>query len=769
MTHLVKQNSCRLILFSYSTTMPWWPPQVLIVGLCTLCFFVWPLEVCGGRQPSLPASPELLAPTPTHVFHTDPVPHSAAVPGPYTYSQNVQAVSPSLVLSSRVPKPAPSPLNPPPSPSVSSPVLFPTSAPTGFQDGPGLAPPPSNSTAPSPSPSGCCTVNMIARPGSKALDCECVYPIKIVFEMENASSAFTNLTSQFQHELASQLGLIDIQVQIQAFQFGNNFSLNMVVNIGPLVGLAFSPEKIESTNKTLSSRSVKFSSILFSNYTVVSVTAFLPSFPPTGSFVPMISPTSSPPSLDGNPAANAKLPSSGFRWRPWKTGVVAGAGTLFLILVCITWRIFRRKTNVKDPESSNKVSAVPNPPGTSSTRMVTTRVKSFPRPSNTRVFSYEELQEATKNFSLECFIGAGGFGKVYKGVLKDGTEVAIKKLTSGGNQGDKEFMVEVEMLSRLHHRHLVKLLGFYCSLEPLQQLLCYELIPNGSLESWLHGPLSLSRDPLDWNIRMKIALGAARGLAYLHEDSQPCVIHRDFKASNILLENNFSPKVADFGLARSAPDGQQDYVSTRVMGTFGYVAPEYAMTGHLLVKSDVYSFGVVMLELLSGRKPVDYSRPPGEENIVAWARPLIEKRNKLHELADPRMGGNYPPEDFARVAIIAGTCVAPEWSDRPTMGEVVQQLKAITGSHVYTFSRDADRSMSSEGEREGLVETPTSGAASNKTLATARHAHRSTVTTFGSDGSSSMFSSGPFSGLIGIENDPLTRTSIISEDLQEGR
>lgn len=193
------------------------------------------------------------------------------------------------------------------------------------------------------------------------------------------------------------------------------------------------------------------------------------------------------------------------------------------------------------------------------------------------------------------------------------------------------------------------------------------------------------------------------------------------------------------------------------------------MTGHLLVKSDVYSFGVVMLELLSGRKPVDYSRPPGEENIVAWARPLIERRNKLHELADPRMGGKFPLADFAHVATIAGSCVAPESSDRPTMSEVVQHLKLVTRTHEYPPGRDGERGMSSEGEREGPVDTPTSVTASNRSFATTRHAHRSTVTTFGSDGSSSMFSSGPFSGLVDIEIDPLTRTTVISEDLQEGR
>lgn len=758
--------------------MPWWSTHALIVGLCVLCFSVWPPEVCGGRQPSLSAvfapqrrllstllNPASTSPeSPLHVTYT--APSSRA----HTSKNSLQALSPASVLSSLALGPTSSPLNAPtPSPAFSPTVSAPTSAPPTFQDGPA---PYSNATAPSPSPSGCCTTNMIARPGSNVSDCECVYPIKVVFDMDNASSAFTNLTSQFQHELASQLGLTDIQVQIQAFQFGNNFSLNMVVNLGPLQGLAFSLPKIESINKSLTSHSVKFSSILFSNYTVVSVTAFLPPSPPIGSLGPSIAPVSPPPLQDGNPTADGSL-TSGIRWHRWLIGVVAGGCLLvLLILACITWRVFGRKKDVKDPEAPNKaaaVGAVLIPPEPSSTRMVITREKSFPRPSNIRDFSYEELQEATNDFSPQCFIGEGGFGKVYRGVLKDGTEVAIKKLTSGGNQGDKEFMVEVEMLSRLHHRHLVKLLGFYNSLEPLQQLLCYELIPNGSLESWLHGPLSLSRDPLDWSTRMKIALGAARGLAYLHEDCQPCVIHRDFKASNILLEHSFSPKVADFGLARSAPEGQQDYVSTRVMGTFGYVAPEYAMTGHLLVKSDVYSFGVVMLELLSGRKPVDYNRPPGEENIVAWARPLIEKRSKLHELADPRMGGKFPSADFAHVAAIAGTCVAPESSDRPTMGEVVQQLKSVTRTQDYASGRDVEKGISSEGEKEGPVDTPTSVTASNRSFATTRHAHRSTVTTFGSDGSSSMFSSGPFSGLVGIENDPLTRTTVISEDLQEGR
>ncbi|MBA0605060.1 hypothetical protein Godav_017674 [Gossypium davidsonii] len=297
------------------------------------------------------------------------------------------------------------------------------------------------------------------------------------------------------------------------------------------------------------------------------------------------------------------------------------------------------------------------------------------------------------------------------------------------------------MLSRLHHRNLVKLVGYCSSRDSSQNLLCYELVPNGNLESWLHGPLGVNC-PLDWDTRMKIALDAARGLAYLHEDSQPCVIHRDFKASNILLENNFHAKVADFGLAKQAPEGRTNYLSTRVMGTFGYVAPEYAMTGHLLVKSDVYSYGVVLLELLTGRKPVDMSQPSGQENLVTWARPILRDKDRLEELSDPGLGGKYPKEDFIRVCTIAAACVAPEASQRPTMGEVVQSLKMV--QHIAEY-------------QDSML-----------TVSNNRPNQRQSSTTFESDEMSSMFSSGPCSGLSAFDND-ISRTAVSSEDLHEGR
>uniref|UniRef100_A0A7N0TUD2 Protein kinase domain-containing protein n=1 Tax=Kalanchoe fedtschenkoi TaxID=63787 RepID=A0A7N0TUD2_KALFE len=291
-----------------------------------------------------------------------------------------------------------------------------------------------------------------------------------------------------------------------------------------------------------------------------------------------------------------------------------------------------------------------------------------------KTISFAELQRATNNFDVSKIVGEGGFGCVYSGVLEDGTHVAVKVLKRDDHHGDREFMAEVEILSRLHHRNLVKLIGI--CIEAQSRCLIYELVPNGSVQSHLHGQ-DKERSPIDWVTRLKIALGAARGLAYLHEDSSPRVIHRDFKSSNILLEHDFTPKVSDFGLARTGMEEENGYISTRVMGTFGYVAPEYAMTGHLLVKSDVYSYGVVLLELLTGRKPVDMSQPPGEENLVSWARPLLTSREGLELMLDKGLGPGISYDTVAKVAAIASLCVQPEVSQRPSIGEVVQALKLV--------------------------------------------------------------------------------------------
>ncbi|KAK7273197.1 hypothetical protein RIF29_14246 [Crotalaria pallida] len=289
-------------------------------------------------------------------------------------------------------------------------------------------------------------------------------------------------------------------------------------------------------------------------------------------------------------------------------------------------------------------------------------------------FTYEELVQATNGFSAQNMLGEGGFGCVYKGLLVDGREVAVKQLKIGGGQGEREFRAEVEIISRVHHRHLVSLVG-YCISEH-QRLLVYDFLANDTLHYHLHGK---NRPVMDWPTRVKIAAGAARGIAYLHEDCHPRIIHRDIKSSNILLDQNFEAQVSDFGLAKLALD-TNTHVSTRVMGTFGYMAPEYATSGKLTEKSDVYSFGVVLLELITGRKPVDTSQPIGDESLVEWARPLLTEvldNEDFEILVDPRLEKNYNRNEMFRMIEAAAACVRHSGVKRPKMSQVVRALDSL--------------------------------------------------------------------------------------------
>nr|XP_019709636.1 probable serine/threonine-protein kinase PBL21 isoform X2 [Elaeis guineensis] len=234
---------------------------------------------------------------------------------------------------------------------------------------------------------------------------------------------------------------------------------------------------------------------------------------------------------------------------------------------------------------------------------------------NAHSFTLRELAAATRNFKLSNLLGEGGFGRVFKGFLESGQVVAIKQLNQNGLQGSNEFLVEVLMLIMLHHPNLVSLYG-YCA-EGSERLLVYEYMPQGSLEDHLFD-LPPNKEPLDWNTRIKIAVGAAKGLTYLHDVVHPPVIYRDLKSANILLDNDFNPKLSDFGLAKLGPVGDRTHVSTRVMGTYGYCAPDYAMSGKLTVKCDVYSFGVVLLELITGRRAYDFSKKAGEQSLISW-------------------------------------------------------------------------------------------------------------------------------------------------------
>ncbi|KAL8224185.1 hypothetical protein R6Q57_019660 [Mikania cordata] len=230
------------------------------------------------------------------------------------------------------------------------------------------------------------------------------------------------------------------------------------------------------------------------------------------------------------------------------------------------------------------------------------------------------------------------------------------------------------MLSLLRHSNLVTLTG-YCA-DGDQRLLVYEYMPQGSLENHLFD-LEPDREPLDWHTRLKVAVGAARGLEYLHCKANPPVIYRDLKSSNILLDNDFKPKLSDFGLAKLGPVGDNTHVSTRVMGTYGYCAPEYAMSGKLTIKSDIYSFGVVLLELITGRKVIDMTMKPREQNLVSWSRPFLRDREKCVQLVDPLLHGRFSMRSMHHVIAITAMCLQEEANFRPLIGDIVVALEYL--------------------------------------------------------------------------------------------
>lgn len=314
-----------------------------------------------------------------------------------------------------------------------------------------------------------------------------------------------------------------------------------------------------------------------------------------------------------------------------------------------------------------------------------------PRTTNTsfaslRAFTFGDVKAATRGFRPDSILGEGGFGIVYRGYVDEhtlvpsrpgkGMTVAIKSLKLDGMQGHREWLAEVHFLGALHHPNVVKLIGF-CA-EDNHRLLVYEYMPRGSLENHLfrkgrHSPV------MAWATRMRIAVGAARGLAFLHS-AEGRVIYRDFKASNILLDSQYNVKLSDFGLAKDGPLGDDTHVSTRVMGTHGYAAPEYLATGHLSTRSDVYSFGVVLLELLTGLKTLDNNRPPGEEKLVDWAKPLLGDRMRVLDIVDGRLQGEFSRRAAYKVSLLALQCLEEVAKSRPLMQEIVDVLEPLAKS-----------------------------------------------------------------------------------------
>ncbi|CAH9087367.1 unnamed protein product [Cuscuta epithymum] len=372
-------------------------------------------------------------------------------------------------------------------------------------------------------------------------------------------------------------------------------------------------------------------------------------------------------------------------------------------------RIATNKTS-----NSSAVSSIGIPPNGRQSRKIDNIILA-PRSENEILFSptvksfqFNELKNATRNFRPDSLLGEGGFGYVFKGWIDEhtltavkpgfGMVVAVKRLKPEGFQGHKEWLTEVNYLGQLHHPNLVKLIG-YCY-QGDHRLLVYEFLPKGSLENHLfrRGP-----QPLDWATRIKVAIGAARGLAFLH-DAKEQVIYRDFKASNILLDVDFNAKLSDFGLAKAGPTGGRTHVSTQVVGTHGYAAPEYVATGRLSSKSDVYSFGVVLLELLSGRSAVDKTKVGVEQNLVDWAQPYLGDKRKVFRMMDTKLEGQYPLKAAYTAASLAMQCLSLEPKLRPTMSEVLAALEELQAPKASSRSSrpDAQRPSSHRTQKQPL-------------------------------------------------------------------
>ena len=372
-----------------------------------------------------------------------------------------------------------------------------------------------------------------------------------------------------------------------------------------------------------------------------------------------------------------------------------------LLLALWVWVYCKLEDKVLAGDKDVRVSEISLVSGLDSMEQSTTLIR----------FTFDDIKKATKNFSRDNIVGRGGYGNVYKGLLPDGSEVAFKRFKNCSASGDASFTHEVEVIASVRHVNLVALRG-YCSvttrLEGYQRIIVCDMVKNGSLHDHLFGSNGMK---LSWPIRQKIALGTARGLAYLHYGAQPAIIHRDIKASNILLDDKFEAKVADFGLAKFNPEGMT-HMSTRVAGTMGYVAPEYALYGQLTERSDVFSFGVVLLELLSGRKALQMNNDGQPSALTDWAWSLVRTGKALSVIEDgmPQPGSEQVLEKYVLIAVL---CSHPQLYARPTMDQVVKMME--TDESVPSIPErpiplvagrlDIERSVSSSGS--GQLSSPT--------------------------------------------------------------
>ncbi|KAK1283908.1 putative leucine-rich repeat receptor-like protein kinase [Acorus calamus] len=495
--------------------------------------------------------------------------------------------------------------------------------------------------------------------------CICAYPYEgiLVFrapffrDLSN-STTFQSLETNLWQNLTIPPGTVSLQNPF----FNSENYLQVQLQLFPSTGLYFNRSEIQRLGFELSNQSFKPPPIFGPYYYIASRYPF--------------------------PVDSKKSISAGLI-----AGVAVGCAVLILGLVGVGIYAFRQKKRAERAMELSKPFASWAPSGKDT--------EGAPQLKGARWFSYDELKKCTNNFSDSNEIGSGGYGKVYRGMLPNGQIVAIKRAQQGSMQGGLEFKTEIELLSRVHHKNLVALVGF--SFEQGERMLVYEFVPNGTLREAFTGKNGFQ---LDWKRRLRIALGSARGLAYLHDLANPPIIHRDVKSTNILLDENLTAKVADFGLSKLVSDTEKGHVSTQVKGTLGYLDPEYYMTQQLTDKSDVYSFGVVMLELITAKQPIEKGK-----YIVREVRMLLNKNDEGHyglmEIMDPTIRNATNLIGFGRFVELAMQCVEESAVDRPRMNELVKEIETILQNDgMHTNTNSASSSATDFGITNGVPRHP---------------------------------------------------------------